>query len=240
MAFTSVTSLFASVIGVTPDEFTDLRKAWQVAVENGSPETFLAFLCRERGLAEDVFLQRLAAATLGGLVAAVAVGEGRFQAFRLALSERVGFAFAAPHVRIAAGAAPAGPARSTIASTAPVSGHNASPSLNRTAFFATLHCLTGCAIGEVLGLVIASAAGGNPELVYPGETGLLVPPLDPAAWTRALDRMLGDDEFRARVARAGRTLAREEFTMPRTAERTEIVYREAIERRRLLAGERSR
>lgn len=32
-------------------------------------------------------------------------------------------------------------------------------SLNRTAFQATLHCLTGCAIGEVLGLVIAAALG---------------------------------------------------------------------------------
>lgn len=76
--------------------------------------------------------------------------------------------------------------------------------------------------------VIASAAGGNPELVYPGETGLLVPPLDPAAWTRALERMLGDDDFRGRVARAGRALARREFTMSRTADRTEVVYREAI------------
>jgi hypothetical protein len=35
-------------------------------------------------------------------------------------------------------------------------------SLNRTAFLATAHCLTGCAIGEVLGMVIATAAGfGN-------------------------------------------------------------------------------
>src|SRR5213592_4929679 len=76
--------------------------------------------------------------------------------------------------------------------------------------------------------VIASAAGGNAELVYSGETGLLVPPLDPAAWTRALDRMLGDDAFRTRVARAGQTLARSEFTMSRTADRTEVVYREAI------------
>jgi hypothetical protein len=34
--------------------------------------------------------------------------------------------------------------------------------LNRTAISATLHCLTGCAIGEVLGLVIATALGlGN-------------------------------------------------------------------------------
>jgi hypothetical protein len=33
------------------------------------------------------------------------------------------------------------------------------PSLNRTALQATTHCLTGCAIGEVLGLVIATALG---------------------------------------------------------------------------------
>jgi hypothetical protein len=32
-------------------------------------------------------------------------------------------------------------------------------SLNHTAFAATWHCLTGCAIGEILGLVIATAAG---------------------------------------------------------------------------------
>jgi hypothetical protein len=35
-------------------------------------------------------------------------------------------------------------------------------SLNRLALSATAHCLTGCAIGEVLGLVIATALGwGN-------------------------------------------------------------------------------
>jgi hypothetical protein len=33
------------------------------------------------------------------------------------------------------------------------------PSLNRIAFQATVHCLTGCAIGEVLGLVIGTALG---------------------------------------------------------------------------------
>src|SRR5215218_2357743 len=34
--------------------------------------------------------------------------------------------------------------------------------LNRLSFSATLHCLTGCAIGEVLGLVIGTALGwGN-------------------------------------------------------------------------------
>jgi hypothetical protein len=39
-------------------------------------------------------------------------------------------------------------------------------SLNRLAFSATTHCLTGCAIGEVLGFVIGTALGwGNLETV---------------------------------------------------------------------------
>jgi hypothetical protein len=33
--------------------------------------------------------------------------------------------------------------------------------LNRVAFTATVHCLTGCAIGEVLGFVIGTALGWN-------------------------------------------------------------------------------
>ncbi len=32
-------------------------------------------------------------------------------------------------------------------------------SLNRIAFSATVHCLTGCAVGEVLGMIIGTAAG---------------------------------------------------------------------------------
>ena len=33
------------------------------------------------------------------------------------------------------------------------------PSINRTAFMATIHCLTGCTIGEVLGMVVGTALG---------------------------------------------------------------------------------
>ena len=36
---------------------------------------------------------------------------------------------------------------------------SASPSRNRVALSATAHCLTGCAIGEVLGMVIGTARG---------------------------------------------------------------------------------
>ena len=38
-------------------------------------------------------------------------------------------------------------------------GHHEELSLNRVAFSATVHCLTGCAIGEVLGMVIGTALG---------------------------------------------------------------------------------
>jgi len=48
----------------------------------------------------------------------------------------------------------------------PTQGGDGGPSLNRTAWLATLHCLTGCAIGEVLGMVIGTALGwGNWETV---------------------------------------------------------------------------
>ena len=41
-----------------------------------------------------------------------------------------------------------------------------SPALARVAFSATVHCLTGCAIGEVLGMVIGTALGwGNLETI---------------------------------------------------------------------------
>src|SRR5688572_2153706 len=39
------------------------------------------------------------------------------------------------------------------------SAQPSAPSLNRTAWSATLHCLTGCAIGEVLGMVVGTALG---------------------------------------------------------------------------------
>lgn len=86
--------------------------------------------------------------------------------------------------------------------------------------------------GMALGLpVVASRAGGNPDLIRSGETGLLVPPLDPRAWAAALERMLGDAAFAARAGRAGREFVRREHCLDRVVAGTEAVYREAMERR---------
>jgi glycosyltransferase involved in cell wall biosynthesis len=79
--------------------------------------------------------------------------------------------------------------------------------------------------------VVASDAGGNPDLVTSGDTGLLVPTEDAAAWAAACERVLGDAAFAARIGAAGRNLVRRDFTLERTAERTEAVYLEALARR---------
>jgi Domain of unknown function (DUF4396) len=43
--------------------------------------------------------------------------------------------------------------------TSTATGHGPSQALNRLAISATTHCLTGCAIGEITGFVIATALG---------------------------------------------------------------------------------
>ena len=53
--------------------------------------------------------------------------------------------------------------------------------------------------------VVASRVGGIPEIVNDGETGLLVPPEDPAALSDALERVLSDPE---RARRLGDNLRR--------------------------------
>lgn len=46
----------------------------------------------------------------------------------------------------------------------PVSESHGHVSLNRLAFTATIHCLTGCSIGEVLGMVLGTAWGWGNEM----------------------------------------------------------------------------
>src|SRR6516225_8661519 len=62
MAFISLKQFLSRMDLATADQFDEWNKAWRVAVESGSQESLLGFICRERGLAEDVFLQKLAQA----------------------------------------------------------------------------------------------------------------------------------------------------------------------------------
>jgi alpha-maltose-1-phosphate synthase len=92
--------------------------------------------------------------------------------------------------------------------------------------------------------VVASAVGGIPEIVVPGETGLLVPfapegggsaePADPEAFTHdlaaAVNRLMADPELRGRMGAASRRRVLEEFSWRRIAELTHDFYRELTER----------
>src|SRR3974377_1427876 len=62
MAFISLKEFLARMDLATLDQFDEWSKAWRVAVASGSQDSLLTFICRERGLAEDVFLQQLAKA----------------------------------------------------------------------------------------------------------------------------------------------------------------------------------
>ena len=74
--------------------------------------------------------------------------------------------------------------------------------------------------------VVAARVSAIPEIVGDGETGLLVPPDDPAALRRAIERLLGDADLRRRLGEAGRERARTEFSVERMASCTLAVYRE--------------
>lgn len=61
--------------------------------------------------------------------------------------------------------------------------------------------------------VVASRAGGNPETVLDGETGLLVPPGDAGALSAAILHLLQNRELAAKMGEAGRRRARERFSV---------------------------
>jgi glycosyltransferase involved in cell wall biosynthesis len=60
--------------------------------------------------------------------------------------------------------------------------------------------------------VIGTNLGGTPEMIVDGETGLLVPPGDPATLARAIARLAADPARGAAMGEAGRARAHAHFT----------------------------
>lgn len=71
--------------------------------------------------------------------------------------------------------------------------------------------------------VVATAAGGIPEVVFDGETGFVVPSGDPPAMARAMARILCDSELAGRMSRAA-IVRSSEFDLRSIAQRTAAVY----------------
>ena len=73
--------------------------------------------------------------------------------------------------------------------------------------------------------VVGTTAGGIPEAVVHGETGLLVEPADAKALAAAIVRVLKDSDLRKQFGDAGRARVAEHFGVDRLVEGTLDVYR---------------
>lgn len=77
--------------------------------------------------------------------------------------------------------------------------------------------------------VIGTRAGGIPDFVFDGDNGMLVPSGDANALAKALDRLITDEEWRARLAERGRVTAQGRGIEARADVAAEM-YRQAVGR----------
>ena len=76
--------------------------------------------------------------------------------------------------------------------------------------------------------VVSTTVGGIPELVKDGETGILVPPEDPAKLAEAINSLLDDPQRMREMGAQGRERVRQHFTWEVVAERVLGFYREIL------------
>ncbi len=79
--------------------------------------------------------------------------------------------------------------------------------------------------------VIGTDIEGNPELIVDGETGLLVPPRNPAALAQAVLRLIENPSEGREMGRAGRKRVEALFSTRVKVERTEALYHHLLFRR---------
>ena len=76
--------------------------------------------------------------------------------------------------------------------------------------------------------VIGTKAGGIPEIIKDGESGLLVPPGDHAELAAAIASLLNDRQKRLRLGESGRRRVEEEFSATTMAKRTLDFYSSVV------------
>lgn len=92
-------------------------------------------------------------------------------------------------------------------------------------------CLEGMA-SDPAPVVVASAAGGLPEMVLDGETGFLAPVEEPKALARAILRALAPETGRESITRQARVMVQERYMASAMAARTAEIYAAVVEKRR--------
>ncbi len=89
----------------------------------------------------------------------------------------------------------------------------------------------GNSVQETLALkrpLVATNAGGIPEMAIDGENAIVVQRKDAHALADGIIQMLGDSEMARRLGEGGRRTVEEKFTTTRMVERTLEVYRELV------------
>jgi len=86
--------------------------------------------------------------------------------------------------------------------------------------------------------VIGSDLGGITDIVVDGETGLLVPPQDPAALAAALERLATDRGLARRLGEAGGSHVRRRFSWPAIIAQWEECYAAVLDSGRRVRGAR--
>jgi glycosyltransferase involved in cell wall biosynthesis len=76
--------------------------------------------------------------------------------------------------------------------------------------------------------VVAARAGGIPDVIEDGVTGLLVAPRDDAAFAAAIERVLSDAGLRESLIARGRRTVEEKHSVAGMAEANLAIYREVI------------
>ncbi len=79
--------------------------------------------------------------------------------------------------------------------------------------------------------VIATAVGGNPEVVTDGETGLLIPPRDAGALAQALARLLGDPTFAKKLGENARHHVEANYSLERLGQEINEIYDELVKKK---------
>jgi glycosyltransferase involved in cell wall biosynthesis len=76
--------------------------------------------------------------------------------------------------------------------------------------------------------VIGANVGGIPEMIVAGETGLLVPPKNPAQLAVAIELLIKDEGLRLRLGRSGRARCEERFSLWAHTQAVVDEYRRAL------------
>jgi len=79
--------------------------------------------------------------------------------------------------------------------------------------------------------VVATRAGGIPEIVRHGETGLLVPPRDPEALAQAIVQLYHDRQLASRLAQNGSDFVRSHFSAEAMAKRVVNLYQDLAQKK---------